>query len=168
MRRFLRGLAIFVLGGLLGTGAGFGLGILFFPIIFPPPPGTDVMTPAEQAMPVFATGTFIHADPSDRVHWGEGNVTVFKDQIYLEPNFKVGPGPDYRVLLVKKANIKTRREVIQAIKNKQFVEISGLRAFEGGQRYQIPDGVKVEDYDSVVIWCWAFSQLISPATIVKK
>lgn len=168
MRRFLKGLLIFVLGGLLGTGAGFALGIYFFPFIFPPPPANDVMTPAEQAMPVVATGTFIHADPSDRVHWGEGNVTVFKDQIYLNPNFKVGPGPDFRVLLVKKANIKTRGEVIQAIKNKQFVEISGLRAFEGGQRYQLPAGVKVEDYQSVVIWCWAFSQLISPATLVKK
>ncbi len=168
MRRFFRGLLIFVFGGLLGTGAGFGLGIWFFPFLFPPPAGTDVMTVEEKAVPAIATGTFIHADPSDRFHWGQGSVTVFKNQIYLEPNFKVGPGPDFRVLLVKKANIKTKEEVLQAIKDKHFVEIGGLRAFEGGQRYQVKDGVKVEEYDSVVIWCWAFSQLISPATMVKK
>ncbi|HMN51093.1 MAG: DM13 domain-containing protein [Xanthobacteraceae bacterium] len=168
MRRFLRGFLIFAIGGLLGAGAGFGAGIWFFPYLFPPPVGTDVMTQEEKAKPTFATGTFIHADPSDRVHWGRGNVTVQKDQVYLEPNFEVGPGPDYRVLLVKKANIKTKAEVVEAIRNKQFVEISGLRSFKGGQRYAVPAGVNVEEYQSVVIWCWAFSQLISPATLERK
>lgn len=168
MRRFIRGLLIFVFGGILGVGAGFALGIYFFPFLFPPPAGTDVLTQTEQTAPVMGTGTFIHADPSDRVHWGQGTVTILKDQIFLNPNFKVGPGPDYRVLLVKKANIKTRDEMIQLIKDKQFVEVSGLRAFEGGQRYALPAGVNVEEYQSVVIWCWAFSQLISPATIERK
>jgi hypothetical protein len=28
--------------------------------------------------------------------------------------------------------------------------------------------VNVDEYQSVVIWCWAFSQLISPATLEKK
>lgn len=168
MRRFIRTFLIFALGGVLGLAGGFGLGIYLFPFIFPPPAGTDVLTQTEQQTPVFATGTFIHADPSDRVHWGEGNVTVLKNEIYLNPNFKVGPGPDYRVLLVKKAGIKTKEEMVQLIKDKQFVEVSGLRAFEGGQRYSLPAGVNVEDYQSVVIWCWAFSQLISPATMERK
>lgn len=168
MRRFIRGFLLFALGGVLGIGAGFGLGIYLFPFIFPPPAGTDVMTQAEKETPVFATGSFIHADPSDRIHWGQGNVTVLRDQIFLEPNFKVGPGPDYRVLLVRKANIRSKDEMVQLIRDKQFVEVSGLRAFEGGQRYAIPAGVNVEDYQSVVIWCWAFSQLISPATLERK
>jgi hypothetical protein len=168
MPRFIRTFLIFAFGGVLGIGAGFGLGIFLFPFLFPPPAGKDVLTQTEQQMPVFASGNFIHADPSDRIHWGEGSVTVFKDQIYLNPNFKVGAGPDFRVLLVKKAGIKTRAEMIQLIKDKQFVEVSGLRAFEGGQRYAIPAGVNVDEYQSVVIWCWAFSQLISPATLEKK
>ncbi len=168
MRRFIRAFLIFLLGGVLGTGAGFGLGIYLFPFIFPPPAGTDALTQTEQQAAPIATGTFIHADPRDRVHWGEGTVSVFKDQIYLNPNFKVGPGPDYRVLLVKKAGIKTAAEMKRLIADKQFVEVSGLRAFEGGQRYTLPAGVNVEDYQSVVIWCWAFSQLISPATLEKK
>ncbi|MBX3521332.1 MAG: DM13 domain-containing protein [Xanthobacteraceae bacterium] len=168
MRRFLRGLLLFVVGGILGTGAGFALGIYFFPFIFPPPAGTDVMTQTEQAAPIMATGKFIHADPSDRVHWGQGTVTVQKDQIFLNADFKVGPGPDYRVLLVKKAGIKSKEEVKELIEKEQFVEISRLRAFEGGQRYAVPAGVNVEEYQSVVIWCWAFSQLISPATLEKK
>ena len=168
MRRFIRGFLLFALGGILGVGAGFGLGIYLFPFIFPPPAGTDQLTQTEQQMPVFANGTFIHADPSDRVHWGQGKLTVFKDQIYLNADFKVGPGPDYRVLLVKKANIKSKEEMKELIAKKQFVEVSGLRSFEGGQRYAIPAGVNVEEYQSVVIWCWAFSQLISPATMEKK
>jgi len=167
MRRFIRAFLIFALGGVLGIGAGFGLGIYLFPFIFPPPAGTDVLTQAEKQEPVFASGTFIHADPSDRVHWGEGNVTVFRNQIFLNPNFKVGPGPDYRVLLVKKAGIKTKEEMKKLIADKQYVEVSGLRSFEGGQRYAIPASVNVEEYQSVVIWCWAFSQLISPADLKR-
>jgi len=135
MRRFIRGFLLFALGGILGVGACFGLGIYLFPFIFPPPAGTDQLTQTEQQMPVFANGTFIHADPSDRVHWGQGKLTVFNDQIYLNADFKVGPGPDYRVLLVKKANIKSKEEMKELIAKKQFVEVSGLRSFEGGQRY---------------------------------
>ena len=38
MNRLWRGLAIFVLGGVLGTGFGIALGFFFFPYVFPPPP----------------------------------------------------------------------------------------------------------------------------------
>jgi hypothetical protein len=37
MNRFWRGIAIFVLGGVLGTGLGVALGFFFFPYVFPPP-----------------------------------------------------------------------------------------------------------------------------------
>ena len=41
MQRFWRGLAIFLLGGILGTGFGVALGFFFFPFVFPPPPATS-------------------------------------------------------------------------------------------------------------------------------
>jgi len=40
-----------------------------------------------------------------------------------------------------------------------------LRAFSGSQGYPIPDGVDLADYPSVIIWCEAFSVLISPADL---
>ena len=36
MRRFWRGTAIFLLGGVLGTAFGIALGFFFFPYVFPP------------------------------------------------------------------------------------------------------------------------------------
>jgi hypothetical protein len=164
MRRFLKGLLIFVLGGLLGTGFGFAMGIFWFPFLFPPPPANEVMAPAEKAAPVVATGDFIHADPSDRIHWGRGKLTVYQNTVFLEPDFEVGPGPDYRVYLVPKSNIRKNADM----RGVKFVDLGGLRAFKGSQRYEIPANINLADYQSVVIWCRAFGQLISPADFKKK
>jgi hypothetical protein len=166
MRRFLRGLAIFVVGGLLGTAFGFAMGIFWFPYIFPPPVANEVMTQAEMQVPVAATGTFIHANPSDRIHWGRGKVSVFQNQVFLEPDFEVGPGPDYRVLLVPRSNIKSNGDVKEVLA--KSVDLGGLRSFKGSQKYAIPANVKPDEYQSVVIWCRQFGALISPADLKKK
>jgi hypothetical protein len=111
MRGFWRGIAIFLLGGVLGTGFGVALGFFFFPYVFPPPP--------------VATGTFIHANPSDPVHWGRGKVSVYERAVFLESDFEVGPGPAFHVLLVPKASIRNSSEVTEQM----FVDLGGLRAF---------------------------------------
>jgi len=82
-----RWLIAFLAGGLLGTGFGFIAGLFFFPFIFPPPPAAERLTQADTAAAVVARGTFIHADPSDRIHWGRGSVTVRRDSVFLEDNF---------------------------------------------------------------------------------
>lgn len=160
MRRFLRGLTIFMLGGLLGVGLGFALGIFFFPYLFPPPPAAETLSDGEQTRLV-ASGTFIHADPSDPVHWGRGKVSVYERTVFLEPDFKVGPGPKYHVYLVPKAKVRDEA----AVKGQKFVDLGRLRAFEGSQRYTIPAGINLADYSSVVIWCEQFGVLISPADL---
>jgi hypothetical protein len=67
MQRFWRSIAILLFGGILGTGFGVALGFFFFPFVFPPPPAADQLTAADR-LAVIATGTFIHANPSDPVH----------------------------------------------------------------------------------------------------
>jgi hypothetical protein len=74
----------------------------------------------------------------------------------------VGPGPAFHVYLVPNANIRTAT----AVKDSMFVDLGGLRAFKGSQRYPIPAGVDLKNYPSVVIWCERFSVLISPADLV--
>jgi hypothetical protein len=160
MRGFWRGIAIFLLGGILGTGFGVALGFFFFPYVFPPPPANESLSEADQAAPV-ATGTFIHANSSDPVHWGRGKVSVYQRAVFLESDFEVGPGPAFHVLLVPKASIRNSSEV----KEQMYVDLGGLRAFQGSQRYAIPAGVDLKDYPSVVIWCERFSVLISPADL---
>src|SRR5262245_59828189 len=127
MRKYWRGIAIFLLGGVLGTGIGVALGFFFFPYVFPPPPANEQLTQADLAprppsQPVvvadpnasrpqapvtppatptpIATGTFIHANPSDPIHWGRGKVSAYERIIFLESDFEVGPGPKYHVYLI--------------------------------------------------------------------
>jgi hypothetical protein len=223
MRGFWRGLAIFLLGGILGTGFGVALGFFIFPYVFPPPPAAEQLTeadrlgaaepvPAAPAPPVIAvappaaspatppasapattpsapaiaaspapaapaaspapaapravaapvaTGTFIHANPNDPVHWGRGRVSVYERIVFLEPDFQVGPGPLYHVYLLPKAGIRSSTDV----KGAMYVDLGRLRSFMGSQRYPIPAGVDLSKYSSVVIWCAQFNVLISPADL---
>jgi hypothetical protein len=82
--------------------------------------------------------------------------------VFLDADFEVGPGPAFHVYLVPNANIRTAT----AVKDSMFVDLGGLRAFRGSQRYPIPAGVDLKNYPSVVIWCERFSVLISPADLV--
>jgi hypothetical protein len=160
MSRFWRGFAIFVLGGMLGTGVGVALGFFIFPYVFPPPAGSDQVTAAERSR-LIASGTFIHANPSDPVHYGKGHVSVYETTVFLESDFGVGPGPAFHVYLVPKASIRASSD----LKDAMFVDLGGLRAFKGSQRYPIPAGVNLKDYQSVIIWCERFGVLISPADL---
>ena len=160
MRGIRRSLAIFLTGGVLGTGFGVALGFFFFPFVFPPPQAAETLTMADQTRLV-ATGTFIHANTSDPVHYGRGKVSVYERVVFLEPDFEVGPGPAFHVYLVPKASIRTSGD----LKGVRHVDLGGLRSFKGSQRYPIPENVDLKDYASVIIWCEQFSVLISPADL---
>lgn len=160
MRGFLRAVAIFFVGGMLGTAFGIALGFFIFPYVFPPPPAVERLIEADRSSLV-ATGTFIHANTSDPVHWGRGKVSVYERTVFLEPDFEVGPGPAFHVYLVPRTPIRKAED----LKDVMFVDLGGLRAFKGSQRYTIPVGVNTKDYPSVIIWCERFSVLISPADL---
>ncbi len=123
------------------------------------PPTQAAPAPAV-AVPL-ATGTFIHANKSDPVHWGKGKVSVYQRAVFLEPDFEVGPGPAFHVYLVPKPSIRSSSDM----NNVMYVDLGRLRSFKGSQRYQIPDGVNLKNYPSVIIWCERFGVLISPADL---
>ena len=160
MNKFWRGVAIFVLGGVLGTGFGVALGFFIFPYVFPPPAATEQLADADRSKLV-ASGSFIHANPSDPVHYGKGRVSVYEHTVFLEPDFEVGPGPAFHVYLVPKASIRSSSD----LKDVMFVDLGGLRAFKGSQRYAIPPGLDLKNYQTVIIWCERFGVLISPADL---
>jgi hypothetical protein len=95
------------------------------------------------------------------VHWGKGKVSVYQRTVFLEPDFEVGPGPAYHVYLVPKRTIRSSSDMTDVM----YVDLGRLRSFQGSQRYQIPDGVNLKDYPSVIIWCERFGVLISPADL---
>ena len=127
-----------------------------------PSAAAPLPAPSAPAAPVaVATGTFIHANPSDPIHWGRGKVSAYDRTIFLESDFEVGPGPKFHVYLVPKASVRREADM----KDAMYVDLGRLRAFKGSQRYPIPDGVDVKKYGSVVIWCERFGVLITPADL---
>ena len=148
------------LGGVLGAAFGVALGFFLFPYVFPPPVATEQLTAAESGKLV-AKGEFIHANPSDPIHYGKGGVSVYQNVVFLHEDFEVGPGPAFHVYLVPNAKIRDAGQVSGTM----FVDLGGLRAFKGSQKYPIPAGVDLAKFPSVVIWCQQFSVLISPADL---
>ena len=153
-----------VIGGAIGAGGGFAIGIFVYPYIFLADiEGTDE-APDSADVRLIADGAFIHADKSDPIHYGKGAVSVFEDVVHLNANFQVGPGPAYHVYLVPLDEVTPSTEVDKTM----YVDLGSLRAFKGGQNYRIPAGTDLQDYKSVVIWCERFGVLISPAKLAFK
>ena len=154
-------------GGVLGASAGFAGGLFFFPILFPPPAANEQVANAESQTKI-AQAMFIHANPSDPVHYGKGSVEVLKGKsgsnlLHLKPDFKVGPGPRFHVYLADKSKIMNSADFKAAKK----IDLGRLRSFEGSQVYEVPKGTDISPVKSVVIWCKEFNVLISPATLKK-
>jgi hypothetical protein len=160
----------FLVGGVLGAVAGIAAGIFIYPFIFL----ADIVAGErmedvgirQEAVErkVVATGAFVHANPSDPIHYGRGKVTVYNDLVHLESDFEVGPGPKYHVYLVPEASVSP----ITNVEKTMFVDLGRLKAFRGSQNYPVPDGIDLGKYGSVVIWCEHFAVLISPATLNFK
>jgi len=117
--------------------------------------------PAVAAGDLLATGTFIQPDVNNPLNRGSGGVSVHNGEVVLGADFTVTPGPDYRVLLVPKPAIRASADVT----NTMYVDLGPLAAFKGGQTYQVPAGVDLSDYPSVVIWCATYGTLISAADL---
>jgi hypothetical protein len=158
-------LLTFFVALILGAAGGFALGIFVYPYIFLADiVATDKAPEKAAGQPerkVLARGTFVHANPSDPIHYGKGRVTVYEGLLHLEPDFEVGPGPKYHVYLVPEAEVVPSTNVARTM----FVDLGRLRAFKGSQNYDIPLGLDLAKFGSVVIWCEQFGVLISPAKL---
>ncbi|HTG96470.1 MAG TPA: DM13 domain-containing protein [Burkholderiales bacterium] len=154
----------FLIGAILGLAGGAVLGVFAYPHVFIT---TDraarekVEKPANVERKALARGTFVHAEPSDPLHYGKGRVTLYDGLLTLETDFEVGPGPKYDVYLVPEAEVLPSTNVAKTM----FVDLGPLRAFKGSQNYDVPAGVDVTKYGSVVVWCEQFGVLISPARL---
>ncbi|MEM9006293.1 MAG: DM13 domain-containing protein [Cyanobacteria bacterium P01_F01_bin.86] len=80
-----------------------------------------------------------------------------KQYLEFDAEFRSDSGPDLLVLLHEEA-------VPQSYNSDQYVSLGFLQSTEGGQRYEIPEGVSVEDFQSAVIWCRQFNVTFGYAT----
>ena len=155
----------FAVGLVLGIAGGVALGIFAYPYVFlADVVATEKVQPQPAGQPerkVLARGSFVHVNPSDPIHYGKGKVTVYEGLLFLEPDFEVGPGPKYHVYLVPEKEVVASTNVARTM----FVDLGRLKAFKGSQNYEIPAGVEIGKFGSVVVWCEQFGVLISPARL---
>jgi hypothetical protein len=96
------------------------------------------------------SGSFIGVN--DGIHNAEGTAKVVPLQqvnsnILRLENLKVTNGPDLYVYLSTDKSAS------------DFVNLGNLKANNGNQNYDIPTGTDLSKYDTVLIWCKAFSVL---------
>lgn len=155
-----------LIAGSLGFVAGLITMLIIYPFIFPPPVLNEEISHIETKTQI-AHGMFIHSNPRDRFHYGQGSVAVYKlknqYEIFLGKDFKVGPGPAFHVFLSSARTIKTNA----AFQNSKKYDLGMLKSFQGSQVYSVPNTVNMSEIHSVVVWCVSFSQLITSANLKK-
>jgi hypothetical protein len=114
--------------------------------------GEGMMTETELA------GGFSGA--GDGIHHAQGAVKVIylegeSDVLRLE-NLRVTNGPDLYIYL------STDKQA------SDFVDLGRLKANSGNQNYDIPDGIDLSKYNTVLIWCKQFSVLFGSAELTSS
>ena len=113
-----------------------------------------------QSTPV-ATATFTEFIPNNKFKWGKGGLMAYADRVEIDAAFEVPPGPKYQVYLMQDAAITSNDQVDP----NKFISLGRLRHFKGAQSYEVPRGIDVSKFGSIIIYCEAFQTVISPARL---
>ena len=142
----------------LGFGAaGFALGIYTLPILIAPP-APDEAEIAQVSQSAAFTGNFRRdLKGSDFLHWGEGDVSVSSHKIAHKG--KLAPGPDYKLYLT--SGFVEDEAQFEAVKQ-AAARIGDVKTFNGFV-LEVPAGIDINEYDTVVVWCETFREFISAA-----
>lgn len=136
---------------------GFAVGIYVLPILTAPEAPSDAQVKAA------GTGADYRAEfrrdlkGSDPLHWGEGVVTVGRNAVSLDG--KLAPGPDYKLYLVPEF-VETKQDFLRV--KGQSLRIGDVKTFENFI-VSVPQGTDLSRYNTVVVWCEAFSMFITAA-----
>lgn len=100
------------------------------------------------------------AGAGDGIHNAEGEVKIIyiedgSDVLRLE-NLRVTNGPDLYVYLATDKQAS------------DFVDLGRLKANNGNQNYDIPEGTDLSKYDTVLVWCKQFSVLFGSAELTSS
>ena len=138
---------------------GFMLGIYLLPILTAET-GLDEQSLAARQNSAERAGVFSRdLAGSDSFHWGEGLIMVNDTHIWLDGD--IAPWPDYRLYLTP--SFVETEEGFLAIKA-ESVMVSSVKAFKNFS-VEIPAGITTRSYPAVLIWCEAFGQFITAASL---
>lgn len=135
---------------------GVALGIYLLPILTAPPapPSEKLQEMADQAL--FSGELEQDLAGNDFVHWGEGTISVSASEITHQG--KLAPGPDYKLYLTRGLVEHEDR-----FDRGNAILVGDVKSFSGFI-LSVPEGVDVQAYDSVLIWCEAFGEFIAAGT----
>jgi len=136
---------------------GFAAGVYTLPILTAPRAPDTAALQTIKAETLYAGRFARNLRGSDLLHWGEGEVRVSHDRI--AHSGRLAPGPAYKLYL--SPHFVDTKEAFLLIKDKS-VRVGDVKTFNGFI-VDVPAGVDVRDYNTVVIWCEAFGQFISAA-----
>ncbi len=148
---------ILVVTHLIMLAIGFAGGIYTLPIL------TALQAPDKATIESIATETLYAGrlvrslKGSDLLHWGEGEVRISRYSIAHIG--RLAPGPDYKLYLAPR--FVDTKDAFLLIKDKS-IYVGDVKTFNGFI-VEVPAGIDVRDYDTVVVWCEAFDQFISAA-----
>lgn len=153
MRRWL----ILIATHLVMLAIGFAGGIYTLPILTAPR-GPDIAALQMIATEAHYSGSLVRSlKGSDLLHWGEGEVEVSRNRIAHIG--RLAPGPDYKLYL--SSRFVDTKEAFLLVKD-QSVRMGDVKTFNGFI-VEVPAGIDIRDYNTVVIWCEVFGQFISAA-----
>ena len=138
-------------------GIGFALGVYTLPILTAPKGPEKPVLQATAATALYKGRFDRNLKGSDFLHWGEGEVRIMRDRIALEG--RLAPGPDYK-LYVAPSFVDTKEGFLRI--KEQSKRVGDVKTFDGFI-VDVPPGIDVGNYTTVVVWCEAFSQFISSA-----
>ncbi len=153
----MRYLALLTTTHLAALAAGVALGIYLLPILTAPP-GPDETMLETRAQGALFTAEFAQDLPgNDLLHWGEGEISLTAEEIVHRG--RLAPGPDYKLYLVPE--FVDHEDAFLAVKADSRL-IGDVRTFDGFL-LDLPAGVDLDAFTTVLVWCEAFGEFIAAA-----
>lgn len=92
---------------------------------------------------------------------GEASIYELADgkKVLRLENLVSSDGPDVKVI------ITPIKDATEGWEKSQYFKISDSKATHGNVNYEIPDNIKLEDIQSVVLWCERFNESFGAATL---
>ena len=134
---------------------GFAAGIFYLPILTAEDAPDAVVLEQQAAAAQYSAELTRDLRGSDGFHWGEGTISVSETAISHQG--ELAPGPDYKVYLTREF-VEDEAE-FEALKS-DAVLIGDVKSFDGFL-LDVPEGVNIEDYTTVVVWCESFGEFIT-------
>ena len=136
---------------------GFGLGVYLLPILIAPQSPDQAMLEEMAKNALYRAELTRDRRGSDFLLWGEGTISLNKSEIVHEG--QLAPGPDYKLYLVRE--FVEHEDEFLPIKD-QAQLIGDVKTFNGFL-LDVPAGVDIERFTTVLVWCEAFSEFITSA-----